>query len=147
MKRQRCRGCKEGSTHGTDHSNGRASSHAARDRAGIRIPTLAVSAYIDPGTVVTSEYRNISLIRTLRERWPLGPPLTARDVTAADIAPVLARSTPRPQEDWPEVTSRPMPQLKDTQTSTRIAAAWRPNLASQSRAHGPDSLVMGRTIH
>jgi phospholipase C len=66
------------------------------DRAGIRIPTLAVSAYTDPATVVTGEYRNTSLIATLRERWPLGPPLTARDATAPDIAPVLARRTPRP---------------------------------------------------
>ena len=84
------------------------------DRAGIRIPTLAVSAYIDPRTVVTSGYRNTSLIRTLRERWPLGPPLTARDATAPDIAPVLTRATPRAQEDWPEVTPRPVPQLRGT---------------------------------
>jgi phospholipase C len=64
------------------------------DRAGIRIPTLAVSAYIDPRTVVTGQYRNTSLIRTLRERWPLGPPLTGRDATAAGIAPVLTRAAP-----------------------------------------------------
>jgi hypothetical protein len=80
----------------------------------IRIPTLAVSAYIDPSTVVTSGYRNTSLIRTLRERWPLGPPLTARDATAPDIAAVLTRATPRAQEDWPEVTPRPVPQLPGT---------------------------------
>ena len=83
------------------------------DRSGIRIPTLAVSAYIDPKTVVTSEYRNTSLIRTLRERFSLGPPLTGRDAVAADIAPVLTRDTPRPQEDWPEVTARPVPQMAD----------------------------------
>jgi phospholipase C len=44
------------------------------DRAGVRIPTLAVSAYIDLQTVVTSGYRNTSLIATLRARWKLGPP-------------------------------------------------------------------------
>ena len=43
-------------------------------------------------------------------RWPLGPPLTGRDATAADIAPVLTRATPRAQEDWPEVTPRPVSQ-------------------------------------
>jgi phospholipase C len=84
------------------------------DRAGIRIPTLAVSAYIDPRTVITSRYRNTSLIRTLRERWPLGPPLTARDATAPDIATVLTRATPRAQEDWPDVRPRPVPQLLGT---------------------------------
>jgi phospholipase C len=84
------------------------------DRAGIRIPTLAVSAYIDPHTVITGAYRNTSLIATLRERWDLGPPLTARDATAPSIMPVLARATPRKEEDWPEVTPRPVPQLAGT---------------------------------
>ncbi|MER5380114.1 alkaline phosphatase family protein [Streptomyces sp. NPDC002688] len=80
------------------------------DRAGVRIPTLAVSAYIDPRTVMSGPYRNTSLIATLRDRWPLGPPLTARDATAPSVAPVLTRATPRPQEDWPEITPRPAPQ-------------------------------------
>ncbi|MEY2248586.1 alkaline phosphatase family protein [Streptomyces sp. BF23-18] len=79
------------------------------DRAGIRIPTLAVSAYIDPRTVVSDPYRNTSLIATLRDRWPLGPPLTARDATVPGIAPVLTRTTPRLQEDWPEIALRPAP--------------------------------------
>ena len=83
------------------------------DRSGVRIPTLAISAYIDPKTVVTQEYRNTSLIRTLRERFSLGPPLTGRDAVAADIAPILTRDAPRPQEDWPEVTARPVPPLLD----------------------------------
>jgi phospholipase C len=85
--------------------------HPAVNALGVRIPTLAVSAYIDPKTVVSRGYRNTSLIATLRARWNLGPPLTARDATAPDIAAVLARSTPRAQEDWPEVIARPVPQL------------------------------------
>ena len=84
------------------------------DRTGVRIPTVAVSAYTDVKTVVTDEFRNTSLIRTLRERWPLGPPLSARDATAADVATVLTRSTPRPQENWPEVKALPVPQLTGT---------------------------------
>jgi phospholipase C len=87
------------------------------DRLGVRIPTLAVSAYIDPQTVITGAYRNTSLIATLRDRWNLGPPLTARDATAPSIAPVLARATPRPPQDWPEVTPRPVPQLTSTLVS------------------------------
>jgi len=81
------------------------------DRAGVRIPALAVSAYIAPQTVVTSAYRSTSLIATLRARWDLGPPLTARDATAPDIAPALTRSAARAQEDWPEVTPRPVPRV------------------------------------
>ena len=79
------------------------------DRAGLRVPTVAVSAYIEPETVVTAEHTNTSLIRTLRARWPLGPPLTARDAGARDIAPVLTRRRPRGPEDWPEVVPRPVP--------------------------------------
>ena len=33
------------------------------------------------------------MIRTMRERWNLGPPLTARDADAADIGPVLTLDT------------------------------------------------------
>jgi phospholipase C len=80
------------------------------DRAGVRIPTLAVSAYIDPKTVVTGTYRSTSLIATLRARWDLGPKLTDRDATAPGIAPVLTRTAARPQEDWPDVVPRPVPQ-------------------------------------
>jgi phospholipase C len=83
------------------------------DRSGIRMPTLAISAYINSRTVVTEEYRNTSLISTLRARWQLGAPLTARDAIARDIAPILTRETPRPQEDWPEVVARPASRLTD----------------------------------
>src|SRR5208282_3430496 len=38
------------------------------DRSGVRIPTIAVSAWVDPGTLVSATYRSTSLIRTLRER-------------------------------------------------------------------------------
>lgn len=48
-------------------------------RSGVRLPVVAISAFIDAGIVVNDEYRNTSLIRTLRERWPLGGPLTERD--------------------------------------------------------------------
>lgn len=63
--------------------------------------------------MVTSEHRNTSLIRTLRERFALGRPLTGRDAVAADIAPILSRDTARAQEDWPEVTPRPVPPMLD----------------------------------
>jgi phospholipase C len=71
------------------------------DRSGVRIPTLAISAYIDPKTVVTEEYRNTSLIRTLRERFSLGPPLTGRDAVAADIAPSSPGPPPAPRRTGP----------------------------------------------
>jgi phospholipase C len=59
--------------------------------------------------VVTEEYRSTSVIRTLRERWPLGGPLTGRDAVAADIAPVLSLDSPRDPADWPAVIAHPVP--------------------------------------
>ena len=79
------------------------------DRLGIRLPAIAISPWIPEKTVVNDTYRNTSMIRTMRERWNLGPPLTARDADAADIAPVLTLDQPRAPEDWPDVTPRPVP--------------------------------------
>ena len=73
------------------------------------MPAIAISAWIPERVVVTSEYRNTSVLRTLRERWRLGDPLTARDAVAPDIAPVLSLETPRPPEDWPNAVPRPVP--------------------------------------
>lgn len=79
------------------------------DRSGVRVPAIAISAWIPAEKVVTSQYRNTSVIATLRRRWQLGPPLTARDAIAADIAPVLSLATPRDPQDWPDVVPRPVP--------------------------------------
>ena len=63
--------------------------------------------------MVNDTYRNTSVIRTMRERWDLGAPLTARDADAADIAPILTLDQPRAPEDWPDVTPQPMPDFDE----------------------------------
>jgi phospholipase C len=78
-------------------------------RSGVRVPAIAISPWTPPGTVITAEYRNTSVIRTLRSRWPLGEPLTQRDAAAADITPVLTLETPRDPADWPTVVPQPVP--------------------------------------
>jgi phospholipase C len=79
------------------------------DRSGVRVPAIAISAWVPERTVINAEYRNTSLIRTLRERWSLGPPLTGRDAIAADIAPVLSLTSARDPSSWPDVLPRPVP--------------------------------------
>ena len=79
------------------------------DRSGVRVPAIAISPWIPDKTVITTEYRNTSVLRTLRERWSLGAPFSARDATAADIAPVLSLDTPRPPQDWPNPVAAPVP--------------------------------------
>jgi phospholipase C len=73
------------------------------------VPAFAISAWIPERTVVTSQYRHTSVIATLRKRWRLGDPLTARDAIAADLAPVLTRETPRDPQDWPQAVPRLVP--------------------------------------
>ncbi|MFZ0187901.1 MAG: alkaline phosphatase family protein, partial [Streptosporangiaceae bacterium] len=78
------------------------------DRSGLRVPAIAVSPWIGEQTVVNDQYRHTSVIRTLREHWQLGGPLTARDGAAQDLAPVLSLDIPRDPDDWPDVTPRPV---------------------------------------
>ena len=81
----------------------------AFDRLGVRLPAIAVSPWIDERTVVNEVHHHTSVIRTLRDRWDLGPPLTARDAHAPDLSPLLARDQPRPPQEWPEVRPQPVP--------------------------------------
>jgi len=79
------------------------------DRSGVRIPAIAISPWIPEQTVVTDEYRNTSVLRTLRERWDLGAPFSGRDAVARDIAPVLSLAEPRDPASWPDVHPLPVP--------------------------------------
>jgi phospholipase C len=89
----------------------------AFDRSGLRVPAIAISAWLPERTVIHDEYRHTSVIRTLRERWPLGAPLTARDRAARDITPVLTLDRPRDPETWPQVTPRPVPPFDPARVS------------------------------
>lgn len=76
------------------------------DRSGVRVPAIAISAWIEGGKVVKEEFRHTSVIRTLREWWSLGDPLTQRDAAAASLVPLLSRNEPRPPEEWPEIVPK-----------------------------------------
>ncbi len=89
----------------------------AFDRSGVRVPAIAISAWIPERTVINAEFRHTSVIRTIRERWQLGAPFTARDATARDISPSLSLDAPRPPEDWPEVFPQPVPPFDPAQIS------------------------------
>jgi phospholipase C len=76
------------------------------DRLGVRIPAILISAWSEARTAVADPFRSTSLIRTLREWWNLGPPLTARDSDAPTLVPLLSRVAPRDPKDWPSVRPR-----------------------------------------
>jgi phospholipase C len=113
------------------------------DRLGVRIPTIAISAWAPAGTVITGQYQHTSLLATLRRRWSLGQPLTARDAGAADIAPVLSLEVPRPPETWPQVVAQPVPAFAGMQPSPEsalrgLAKAAMFAAADLARFHGKD---------
>ncbi len=93
------------------------------DVSGVRVPTVAISAWVEPRTVISGEYRHTSVIRTLREKWPIGGPLTQRDANAADMAPLLVRKAPRPPEEWPQVKPRALPPLEKVEEMVEEAFA------------------------
>jgi phospholipase C len=64
--------------------------------------------------VVNDEYRATSLLATMRERWNLGAPFTARDASARSLASIFTLNSPRAQEDWPEISARPVPAMPET---------------------------------
>jgi phospholipase C len=84
------------------------------NRSGVRIPTLAISAWIPEQTVVNDEFRATSLLATLRQRFKLGQPLSARDASARSFADIFTLTSPRAQEDWPQVTPRPVPVMHES---------------------------------
>jgi phospholipase C len=50
----------------------------AFDRLGVRVPTVLVSAWVEPGTVIHTPLQHTSLIKMMSKKWGLGH-LTARD--------------------------------------------------------------------
>jgi phospholipase C len=78
------------------------------DRSGVRIPTVAISAWIPERTIVTEQRRSTSLISTMRERWDLGAPFSGRDATARSFSTVFTLDKPRAPSNWPDIIARPV---------------------------------------
>jgi len=69
----------------------------AFDRYGVRVPAVVVSPFISPGTVFRSSgqpFDHTSIIKTLRRRFGIPAPLTARDTLAPDFEQVLDLDAP-----------------------------------------------------
>lgn len=91
------------------------------DRAGVRVPTIAISAYTDAGTVINAPFEHTALIRTLSDQWELGN-LTERDKAAPNLAPVFNRATPRTPDTWPVITPRPFNNTDANNVGARLNA-------------------------
>ena len=76
----------------------------AFDRLGLRLPTIAVSAYTAAGTVIHDEMHHGSVINTLCRLHGLRP-LTARDESANPIFNAVNLTDPRQPYTWPQPTA------------------------------------------
>ena len=65
------------------------------DRFGIRVPAVLISAYTERETVITEDFHHTAFLRSMRERFDLGPALTPRDASAPLLSPAFNRSEPR----------------------------------------------------
>lgn len=74
------------------------------DRLGVRLPTILISPYVEPGAVIHSVFDHTSIIKTVCKRWNL-PPLTERDKAAQDLSEALTLDQPR--TDVPEIHAQP----------------------------------------
>jgi phospholipase C len=81
----------------------------AFDRSGYRVPAILISPWVAEGEVFNAEHRHTSLIATLRERWGLGEPFTARDAAARTFSDAFTLDTPRDPGSWPVPVPRPVP--------------------------------------
>ena len=59
------------------------------------MPALVISPYTERGTVIDHDFHTCAVLRTLRERFDLGPALTRRDAAAPLLLPAFNRSAPR----------------------------------------------------
>jgi len=70
----------------------------AFDRYGVRVPVVVVSPYVAPGTIFHqasgAPYDHTSIIATMRKRFSLSSPLTARDSAAPDLDGLLSLMKP-----------------------------------------------------
>jgi phospholipase C len=79
------------------------------DRSGYRVPAIAVSPWVEPGSVYNQEHRHTSLIATLRKTWHLGEAFTQRDAAARTFDHIFTRETPRDPQTWGTAQAQPVP--------------------------------------
>jgi phospholipase C len=129
---------------------------------GVRVPAVIVSPYIAPGSKIRppaaangTPFDHTSIIRTVRELFALGPPLTARDQAAPSLLCALGLAAPN--NDGParidaaaaapavaQLTARAAAAPNGMQWGLAAAAAMLPLQAPATDAEIPASVTPGR---
>jgi phospholipase C len=96
------------------------------DRFGVRVPAIVVSPYTERETVVSDLFHTTSVLRTLRDRLELGPPLTHRDAAAPSLEVAFNRGEPR--GDRPAIAALPYTPVEPTEAEKKAAFGDAPDL-------------------
>ena len=80
----------------------------AFDRLGVRVPTIAISAYTQANTIVNHPVHHGAVIRTLCKKHGLSY-LTERDRNAHDLSDAVNMVVPRAPATWPVTVPGPVP--------------------------------------
>jgi phospholipase C len=78
------------------------------DRLGVRVPTVAISAWTAAGTIVHRTVHHAAVVRSLSAKYGLAP-LTDRDRDAPDLSDAINLQAPRPAATWPTTVPPPQP--------------------------------------
>ncbi|MHC5796402.1 alkaline phosphatase family protein [Lacisediminihabitans sp. FW035] len=78
------------------------------DRLGVRVPTIAISAYTPSGAVLNEQMHHGAVIRTLCNQYDL-PHLTSRDRNARSLAGAVTLTSARNPATWPVTTAHYVP--------------------------------------
>jgi phospholipase C len=112
------------------------------DRSGYRVPAIIVSPWVAEGDVFNQEHRHTSLIATLRQRWDLGNPFTARDAAAQPFSYAFTLDQPRDPISWPVPSPRPVPAFTvDASARGQVLAHLGKTFLDGIRHHAQDNHV------
>jgi phospholipase C len=105
------------------------------NRFGVRVPTIVVSSYVQPGTVFRSAgevpFDHASILATIRDWLGLGTLLTSPRIAQA---PTLAGLfSPAPNADWPDIRPTRQPPGEDTSLETPLSDIQKAVVASHIR--------------
>jgi len=78
------------------------------DRLGVRVPTIAISAYTQAGSIINRPIHHGAVVRTLCTKYNLAP-LTDRDSNAPDLSDSITLDEPRDPSSWPNPIPRIVP--------------------------------------
>lgn len=132
------------------------------DRLGVRVPTIAVSPWIEKGTVVhkangpypTSEYEHSSIAATVKKIFNLSSPfLTKRDAWAGTFEGILQTRT-EPRTDCPEQLPMPVKMRLEEADENRLMSEFQQELMHLAAvlkgdnilSSYPETIVKGMTV-